>query len=82
MNDSTAATPLLCACSLRLSADDKIALVRAFDEAEQARLMYSAAFRAAIAAQETIRKQQECIAELRETLRRIACAAFPVETRE
>ena len=44
-------------------------------------LMYLAAFRAAVSANETIAKQREVIAELRDTLRRVGCAVFPVETR-
>lgn len=64
-----------------LTPAEKLRLVHALDEAEHWQAMYRAAFGAAVDAHETIRKQQECIADLRETIRRCACEAFPAETR-
>lgn len=65
-----------------LTRDEKLRLVQALDDAEHLRLMYRSAFDALIAANERIKKQQECIAELRETIRAMACAAIPAEERE
>lgn len=65
-----------------LTRAEKLRLVQALDDADHWHRMYRAAFGAAVDAHETIRKQQECIAELRETIRVMAWKAIPAEERE
>lgn len=67
---------------LTLQASDEQRVIETLrGDVDSWRLMYLAAFRAAVDSRETIAKQREVIAELRETLRRMTRSSFPVETR-
>ena len=67
---------------LTLQASDEQRVIETLrGDVDSWRLMYRAAFDAAVASRETIAKQQECIAELRETIARMTRSSFPVETR-